>query len=463
MTGSARARHLTAMLVDATGSGLYLPLSLLFFHHVTGLPLVRTGVLLSAAALLSLLGNPVAGLLVDRFGAPAVVVGGYLVRAAGFACYPLVDSPATLVAAAGLVAFGDGTFPPSIQALVAEIATGADRDRLLAAQRSLRNAGLGAGGLLAAAALGGGGDGVYPILVLGTAVAFTAAAVLVRGLPRPAAGAAGRAGAGRGYRLVARNRPFLGLTLANVPTALGYTVLAVSLPVYLTRDLGAPASWVGVLYAVNTVGIALLQIPVTAVLTRFRRTRAAAAGTAVFGVAFALFAALGLLTAGPALLVGVFAATALFTAGELMHGATASALVAGAAPAATRGRHLAVYQLSWAVPTALAPAVLTALAAATPTGTWLLLAVGVAGSALALLRLEPRLPAAAVRPSAALPAPSAGDADQGAEPGGADPSPDRGADSADRGADQGGDRGADRGGAGRPRSRSDRQATEVAS
>ncbi|MEV1205808.1 MFS transporter, partial [Microbispora rosea] len=105
---STRVRYMAGMVVDATGSGMYLPLSLLFFHHVTGQPIERVGVIMTGAALFSLVANPIAGVLVDRFGARAVVVGGYLVRAVGFAAYPLVDSPLTMFLAVALVALGDG-------------------------------------------------------------------------------------------------------------------------------------------------------------------------------------------------------------------------------------------------------------------------------------------------------------------------------------------------------------------
>lgn len=398
---STQVRYMLAMVVDATGSGMYLPLSLLYFHQVTGLPLVQVGAIMTAAALIGLMSNPITGVLVDRYGARTVVIGGYLVRAAGFAAYPLVHTPVPMLLAVAVVALGDVSFPPSIQSFVAEIAKGADRDRLLAAQRSLRNAGLGAGGLIASTALGGwGSETAYRAIVLSSGAAFLVAAAFIRTIPTSRA--AGRSVAiipgGGGYRLVVRNRPFLGLTLVNVPTAFGYMVLSVSLPVYITQELNASSSLVGVLYAVNTVGIAALQIPVTRMLTRYRRTRAAALGGAVFSLSFLSFAALGVVSTGTTLLVGVFAATALFTLGELMHGATASALVASAAPEATRGRHLAVYQLSWAIPTALAPAVLTALLALSATGMWLVLAAGVACSGFVMLRLETRLPAEAVRP-----------------------------------------------------------------
>lgn len=392
---------MAGMVVDATGSGMYLPLSLLFFHHVTGLPIERVGVIMTAAALFSLVGNPVAGVLVDRFGARAVVVGGYLVRAAGFAAYPLVDSPLTMFLAVALVALGDGSYPPSIQSFVAAIARGADRDRLLAAQRSLRNAGLGAGGLIAGAALGLGSDAAYRVIVLVSAAAFAGAALILRTIPVPGGRARteGRAAPprrGGGYRLVLRDRTFLALTLQNVPTAFGYMVLSVALPVYVTRELGVPASLVGVLYAVNTVGIALLQIPVTRRLIRYRRTRTVAAGAATFGVSFAVFALLAGVPARPVALAGVFAATALFTLGEMLHGAPLSALVSSAAPEETHGRYMAVYQFSWAIPITLAPAVLTALLGVSPASMWLLLAGGVACSALTVLRLESRLPARAV-------------------------------------------------------------------
>lgn len=39
MMNGWRTRYLTGMVVDATGAGMYLPLSLLYFHHVTGMPI----------------------------------------------------------------------------------------------------------------------------------------------------------------------------------------------------------------------------------------------------------------------------------------------------------------------------------------------------------------------------------------------------------------------------------------
>jgi MFS family permease len=404
---SVRFKYMAGMVVDATGSGMYLPLSLLYFHHVTGLPLTEVGAIVTAASVIGLISNPVAGVLIDRFSARTVLVGGYVLRASAFCAYPFVDNGLAMFAVVLPVALGDTSYPPAIQSFVAEIVRGAERDKLLALQRSLRNAGMGLGGLLAGAALALDDSGFY-VVVLGAAAGYLLAAGLMSTIrpQAPARPAGGRISRKGGYRMVASNRPFLSLTLLNIPTAFAYMVLAVALPVYLTSELDAPVSLVGIVYAVNTVGIAVLQIPVTRLLLRYRRTRAVALGAGIFGLSFVTFAVLGGLSTGAALIAGVFAATALFTAGELLHGATASALVAQAAPEETRGRHLAVYQLSWAVPIALAPTVLTALLSLSATGMWLLLTAGVAGSALGVLRLERRLPQAAVHPLPPEPEPA---------------------------------------------------------
>lgn len=401
LTVSMRRRYWLCMTIDSIGYGSYLPLSLLYFHRVTGLPLARAGFILTVAALIAMAANPLAGSLVDRYGARTVLVGGYLVRAAGFGAYSLVTNQSEMFIVATVEAFGTASFQPAIQAFVAEIGQGPTRDRLIAAQRSIRNAGLGAGALIASAIVSLHSTTAYHAIVLTSGAAFLAAALIVGGIPAPRIAARVPSGSRErgGYRTVVRNRPFFLLTLGTVPVALGYMVLSVSLPVYITQVLHASPSWAGVMYAVNTAGIALLQMPVTRLLARSRRTRACALGQAIFVLAFGLYAVAGALPGGrKAELIGLFCGTVLFTAAELLHGASASALTASAAPEQLRGRHLAFYQFSWAIPQAVAPAVLTALLMASPTAMWLVLAAGVVVSTLFLLRLEPRLPAQAVYP-----------------------------------------------------------------
>lgn len=395
----AQIRYMIGMSVDAIGSGMYLPVSLLYFHYVTGLPIAEVGLILTAGTLFRLVGNAFVGPLVDRFGAQKIVVVGYLLRAIGLASYLLVDNSWQMFLAVAVVSIGDGSYPPAIQSFVAESVAGSNRDKLIGAQRSFRNAGLGVGGLIAGAALAlGSTSTVFMTIIVADVATFLIAALLIYSIPRSKqTQTTGPRPKKKGSSItVLRDRPFMALTLLNLPTALGYMVLSVALPVYLTQQLQLPDSLIGVLYAVNTVGIALLQIPVTKLISKFRRSRCVAAGGLVFCLAFLLFAVLGFSNATGFLVGGVFLATALFTVGELMHGTSASALAASAAPDEMRGRYLSVYQLSWSIPTALAPAVLTGLLSVSPTIMWLALAVGTVVSALGMLKLESHLPVQAI-------------------------------------------------------------------
>ncbi|MGV9242165.1 MFS transporter [Streptomyces sp. NPDC003710] len=404
----SRYRYLTAISAEAVGSGLYVPVSLLYFHHVTRMSMPRIGTAMTVAALLGLAVSLFAGALIDRFGARAAVVTGFVIRAVGFLCYPLVHTFWQVLLAATLVAIGDRSFQASVQALVAEMAEGVERDRLRAAQYSVRNAGMGAGGLLAGLVLGADADWAYQTVVLGSGAGLSLAAVLIATLRMPPrARDAAEAGVPRvlsGYRTVLRDRAYLQLTVANIPLALCYSSLSVILPVYVTQSLKASPSVPGLLFTLNTVVVALAQVFVTRALVRTRRTRAAAAGGVVFAASFGCFALLDRMDTGPWLYAGLAAATLAYTCGELMHSTTSGALASDAAPEELRGRYLSTYFLSWSVAKSAAPAIFTALLATSATLTWGLLATGVLLGSLGLLRVEGKLPARALRAVTAEPA-----------------------------------------------------------
>src|SRR5262245_13996674 len=79
-----------AFLLDALGTGLYLPFSLLYFQRIAGLALPAIGTTLTLATVLTLPMNPITGTLVDRFGAKPLVVASQLLQATGFLGYLIV-------------------------------------------------------------------------------------------------------------------------------------------------------------------------------------------------------------------------------------------------------------------------------------------------------------------------------------------------------------------------------------
>ncbi|MEU9031209.1 MFS transporter [Streptomyces sp. NPDC048383] len=409
-----RRRLVAASLVSSIGDGMYVPLTMLFVHSLTGLSLTSIGAGLTVAGLCALAFMPAAGVLIDRFSGRQVLIGVLALRAVGFAAYPLARSYPAFLAVALVVAVGMWASAPGQHALIGEIARGAERDRLLAWDRSLRNAGMGFGSLAAAAMLAWNGRAGFLGAAMALAMLFAVAAVLVSRIPavhreprppRTRSGAQPPQGAPGGYRQVLADRPYLLITAANFLIAFGYTAQAIALPVFLTRDVGLPDALAGGVFALNTVLVATLGVPVARLTLRGRRTRTAAFGAFVFALSFAAFAALPHLLGGrPAgLLVAVLAVAVLYTAGELVHSAPSQSLSVQAAPDRLRGRYLATYQLSWSACRTIAPVLLGFLLDAEPWHLWTVLALLVLTGAAILLYAERVLPVPVVR-SAPAPA-----------------------------------------------------------
>ncbi|MEV7522492.1 MFS transporter [Streptomyces sp. NPDC091371] len=404
---------LAGVAISAVGIGMYIPFSLVFFHHVTGLSFTLVGLVMTITGVAGLAFMPLAGSAVDRFGAKKVNLVLYGMRAAGFALYPFAHSLPAFAAVTLVTALADRSFSVVQQSLIGEVARGSARDRLQASIRALQNAGMGAGALLVSAVLGLWGTGGFTYTAWGNALAFALAGLLVaRVRPVRDAGTAGAAGSAKrpaaGYRMVLRDRPFLGLTAANFLTALGYSALSVLFPLYLSTWLMAPDSLTGAAFTVNTVLCAGIGVLIASRVRRSgaRRTRSAALGALLFAAAFVGQIVLGTVRPGQtATLIALLAIVVVYTLGELVHSPSGGALSVSAAPEAVRGRYLATYQLSYSLASALAPSLFTFLLAVDGRLPWAVLAVSALGAALALVRLERHLPAEAVH--AEPPAPAA--------------------------------------------------------
>lgn len=387
-----RRRLIAASLVSSIGDGIYVPLTMLFVHSLTGLSLTSIGAGLTVAGLCALVFMPVAGVLIDRFSGRQVLIGVLALRAAGFAAYPFADSYPAFLAIALVVAVGMWASSPSQHALIGEIAQGPERDRLLAWDRSLRNAGMGFGSLAAAGMLAWNGSSGFIGAAVVLATVFALAAVLVSRIPAVQRGARAPESPRGGYRQVLADRPYLLITTANFLIAFGYTTQAIALPIFLTRDVGIPDALAGAVFALNTALVATLGVPIARLTLRGRRTRTAASGAVIFALSFAAFAALPQLTNGTGVIVAVLAVAVLYTAGELVHSAPSQGLSIQAAPDHLRGRYLSIYQLSWSVCRTIAPVLLGFLLDAGQWHVWMVLALIVLTGAAILLCAERVLP-----------------------------------------------------------------------
>src|SRR5260370_40827665 len=91
-----RVALLTALGVDNVGSGLFLPVALLYVTRVVGLPLATAGTVVAAGTMAGLAVPPGAGRLVDRGGARPPGMSGQSPPAPGAAARPAAPEAARL-------------------------------------------------------------------------------------------------------------------------------------------------------------------------------------------------------------------------------------------------------------------------------------------------------------------------------------------------------------------------------
>lgn len=239
-------RFVLAIVADALGSGVFLPVSILYFLTTTDLSLVRIGLALSVASAAQLPLGPLVGGLVDRFGPKRVLLVANALEAIGFVGYLFAESFMAVLVAAAVVRLGQTGFWSSFSPVVATIAPPGERERWFGFLGALRNASFAIGGVVAAVAITIGSSAAYTAVVLVNAVSYVLAFVLVLPVemaPREVPVDLPH-GARTGWANVLRDRPYLLMVASNYAYATSAMALNIAVPVYLTQVLALPG-WVG--------------------------------------------------------------------------------------------------------------------------------------------------------------------------------------------------------------------------
>ena len=460
--GRSRWGLLTALAIDNFGSGLFLPLVLVYSVQVVGLSVSLAGTLLFLGTLIGLAAPLVVGAVVDRFGPRRVVITSQLIQAAGMTLY-LVASTATssgsgrgaavglAVGGALLVAAGTQTFYSSLFSLIAAVAGDGPKDGAFAHVDMIRSAAFGLGALVAAALLSWLDAPALRIAVAVDALTFVVAAALLWRLvqvkaeqnrrdhppmPTPtepvalepglhpartaeatttgatttAATAAAATTATRdlaeGRPRPWRDRPFLVLLVMLALTGSAIDVFLVGFSVWALDRLHAPAWVPGACVALLTG----LTSTSTAVVVRWtsawKRTRTVALG-AVLTIAWCAMCAAAPLIEQGWQAAWLLASTVVLALSSMLIGARAMAMAEASAPVRAHGRYMATVQYSFNTTALLAP-LLVGLFAVALWLPWAAVATGCAGALLLLPWLARRLPADAVS-AQEVPAPRARD------------------------------------------------------
>jgi hypothetical protein len=365
-------RYLLSAAVEALTSGLLRPFVLIYAIRI-GLPTTSAGVALTAGMLLGLAAIPLVGRWIDTGVRRAPSVAALLVRAAGAATLAMFTDVPGFVIGTALIGIGTQVTPPATNALVAALTGDRHRAAALAAGRSIRNAGLGSGALLATA-LVAGGLGVFRWLAVAMAIgsALGAATLMTVPLHRADPPAASRTPLLSPVNIQTSRggmRTVTVLAVACMPLAFYADVLEVALPVTLVQTLHASPAWSSGIFVGNTVLVILMQVLVVVRLSgRPHKAVLAASGLVLAGSYLGFW--LGTAWGGAPGVIVVAVVAVPYTMGEILYTGSSVPLVIESVPAHLTGRALARWQLSYGLARAADPIIITGLLAVSAAALW---------------------------------------------------------------------------------------------
>ncbi len=352
-------RFVTAIGIDAIGSGVWMPVSMIFFLATTDLSLVQVGLALSLSALLSLPAAILVGQQVDRLGSKTVLQAGNALQAASFLLYPFVDQVWSVALVVSASVIGRTAFWGSYAPLVTLISPPGERETWFGFLGALRNAGFAIGGVVAGVALTVDATQLYYAVALLNAASYVLSLVLMAGVnvheePIPTARALDPGAVVDGWGTVLRDRGYRWFIASNFCYAMTSSALNVAIPVYVVEMLGLPG-WVSAsVFVINTLLIGVGQGLVVQRMTGAVRARIVALGAVLTAASFLMLLGAEPLGVAAAIVV-ILVAAVVYTFGEMVGGPVLATLAAESPPPALRGRYVATWQLSWNAATGVAP------------------------------------------------------------------------------------------------------------
>jgi hypothetical protein len=361
-----------ATVVNTFGNGLFYTSAALFYTRSVGLSPSHVGVGLTFAGLLSLLVGIPAGHLADLRGAREVLVALLAAQGLAMAAFGLVHSFGAFVAVSVLFACLDKASNAVRQGLMASALAPDERVPGRAYLRSVTNLGIGAGAAFAGVAIAVDTRAAYLALILGDAITYGLAAVVIARLP---ATVPANRNTGGGMLVALQDRPFLVITLVNAALSTHFAVLEIGVPLWVDRHTSAPTWVVAVLFLVNTGCCVLFQVRASRRATDVASSALVMRrGAFLLAGSYLVFALSSGRSATVAVAILVVAAL-VNVAGELQQSAGSWGLGFGLAAEHAQSQYQGLYSTGFAVSSMLGPVLVTQTAIAHGAAGWVVLAV----------------------------------------------------------------------------------------
>ncbi len=392
---------LSTVAVDALGTGLVLPFSVVYLHEVRGIALETVGLVLAVPAMVALLLLGPTGSIIDRFGPRRVQLSALVVQAVGSALLAFVTTAGQAAAAMALIGVGHAAFWPASQSLMAVVVPSPVRQRYYGTNFTLLNLGIGVGGLTSGLVVSAAHPWTFTAIYLADAATFLAPIVVLAGPLRHVGNAVRHVVPARAdpttYRAVLRDPVFRSVLAVTFFSAfVGYAQFEAGWTAYARTVGEASTRLIGIAFAVNTATIVVLQLVVIQRIEGHRRTRVMMVMSGVWAASWVL---MGLSGTVPGSVVGsvlLVSSMGVFALGETLLSPVAPAIVNDLAPDRLRGRYNAVSSAVFQVAAIAGPVVAgQLLGRRLPAAFVAVLLAGCAAMVLLLRRVEAVIPAEA--------------------------------------------------------------------
>jgi MFS family permease len=339
------------MFVDRVGGTMLFPFFSLYITQKFGVGMTQAGIILGFFSIFGMLGSMIGGALTDKFGRRSLILFGLVFSALSTLTLGLVNAFWMLYPLAVLTGLLSDVAGPANQAMIADLLPEKQRAEGFGILRVVGNMawiiGPTIGGLIA--------NTSYLYLFISDSVASCIVAALFYKLipetkPEAQPGEEGESvlAAFAGYGKVLKDLAFTAFIVAGMLMLLAYQQMYSTLSVYLRDNHGVDPQGYGFLLTSSAITVIFFQFWTTRQIKHRPPFLMMALGTLFYMVGFGLF---GFVSAYWLFVANIV----IVTIGEMIIMPTSQALAANFAPEDMRGRYMAVFGLTWGIPSIFGP------------------------------------------------------------------------------------------------------------
>jgi predicted MFS family arabinose efflux permease len=338
--------------IDSVGGTLLFPFFSLYITQRFHVGMTQAGMVLAMFSIFGVVGNMLGGALTDRFGRRKLILFGLVFSALSTLTLGMVNSMAVLFPLAAFIGLLSDVSGPAHQAMMADILDEKQRQEGFGLLRVVRNLawiiGPTIGGFLA-------NRSFFLLFVIDAVVSCIVAVIFYTQMPetKPQAHHEDEKHESiistvAGYRFVIRDFAFMAFVFSAILMGAVYQQMYNSLSVFLRDNHGINPQGYGFLMTTSAITVILFQFSVTRNIKHRPPFLIMAAGTLFYMIGFSMF---GFVSA-----YWLFAAAiVVITMGEMLIMPTSQTLAANFAPVEMRGRYMAIFGLTWLLPSTFAP------------------------------------------------------------------------------------------------------------